>query len=148
MEWSWKSHEFSILEKVGPAVGPPVIARWIRGVDAADAAPTTVVVGASGEVLDRTDPAYEPGTGSLTVLAKGWRDYIALATGFGAVRLGTLDFTLICKSSAGLIPFPVIDEIDFAITEMSDSRAHGSADPAETAVNIQIIKILRNGVQL
>jgi hypothetical protein len=147
VEWSWKSHEFSLQVVGGPVAGPPLLTRWIRGVQASDSAPTTVVIGASGEVLDRTDPGYEPGTGSLKALAKAWRKYSNIVTGAGAVRLSSLDFKLVIKAMAGL-ELPLIDTIEFAFTEIADDRAVGSADATETDLTIQCTKILRNGVQL
>lgn len=148
MQWSWKSHEFSLQVKSGPLTGPPMIARWIRGLTAADEAPTSVVIGAGGEVLDRTDPAYEPGKGSIKAIAKDFRLFLPAVTGFGLVRLSQLDFTLTIKSLAGLIDLPIIDTVDFAFTSASDDKEQGSADVTMTDLEIQCIKILRNGVQL
>lgn len=148
MEWSWRSHEFSLQIKTGPlAIGPALVASWIRGLDVSDAAPSVPVIGAGAQVLDRTDPGYEPGTGTLTVLASKFRAWLPVVTAGGTFRLSEIDFTMLIKSRAGL-QLPVIDTVDFHFTEGSDGRAQGSPDPSETVLTIQAMKILRNGVQL
>lgn len=151
MEWSWKSHEFSVMVKSGPAIGPPLIANWVRGLDYGDAAPSVPVIGAGGVPIDRTDPSYEPGTGSWTVLSRPYRQWLSLVTGGGLVRLAEVDFAFVIKSGAGIIPniqVPNVDVVEFHITEMQDSKAQGSADPNETIVSIQCMGIVRNGVRL
>lgn len=147
MEWSWKSHEFSLAVNGGLFQGPPMVCSWIRGCDANDTAPSELVIGAGGVVLDRTDPGYVPGNGTLVVLARAYRSWSKLVTGQGAIRIAQLDFTLNIKSNAGL-ELPKIDTIKFGITEAADAKAQGSADATETTITILCTDIVRDGVHL
>lgn len=140
--WAWASQEFSIIRD-GAA---EEIVTPIRALDYSDGANPTVVM-ASGDLPHGvSDGTYVPGSMSITLLSRYYRELTRRVTNNGAVRLSTVLLRLVVKYSNEAGADPTIDEIDFCMTEPSDSSTQGTGDPRETVVACLPIFIRRSGV--
>lgn len=139
--WGWSSQEFSALlpgnkiELVTP----------IRGLDFNDSASPSPVMAAGEMPYGWADGAYVPGAITITLLSKYARDLGKRVTSDGLYRLSTIDLRLIVKYANDANEDPTVDEIDFRLTELSDSSKQGTSDPRETSAKGVAILIRRNG---
>jgi hypothetical protein len=141
--WSWASLEFSVIQE---GKGTKLFTE-INSVAYSDSVESELVRGAGRDVLGTSDPVYMPNDMSFDLFAKWCRTFIADATDQGAVPLGDLDFRMVHKHKLRTEANAIIDEIDFQILTLADTRTQG-APALLTNVTCLPTLIKRNGVQL
>ena len=142
--WAWASQEFSVIRD-GAA---EEIVTPIRALDYSDGANPSVVMASGDMPHGVSDGTYVPGSMSITLLSKYYRELSRRITNNGETRLSTHLLRLVVKYSNGPTEDPAIDEIDFSMIEAADSSAHSTGDPRETVVACLPILIRRSGVIL
>lgn len=140
--WAWSSQEFSLVRD---GAAEELVAP-IRALDYSDSANPSVVMASGDLPYGVADGTYVPGSMSITLLSKYYREASRRITNNGAVRLSTVPLRLVVKYANGPNEDPSIDELDFFFTEPSDSSAQGTGDPRETVCACLPVMIRRSGV--